>query len=506
MAPLNNNGVAALTNRSRSSLGKSGEKRECAPHFVSDVRRQAFNLLALRRAAAVAAASSSAIITNNPRLPIEDFVRLSRQRIELEECLTAAEQAFIDKMVLEMHHQEMVRTVFELMDLDDSGTVDVVELAEGLRKMNDLNAIAEVLPLAEKTMETYSSETNKDQLTMADLHDFLLRLCETMDCTFSELAQLIVSKIAFSESGRALLQDAVSALANPAADDQETLDDFDDAVVEARLILVFDLLDDFQTGQISFKEVVKHLSRFTLKAMNPTQRQVLLMVNENQDTTIDYAEFSELILNVVASFDEPVEFHEIADAITLSACRQDITDDDIRDLFVDREAFRDAMHRTSSSSLSLQEDEKLCEQDLAYGKLNRLFDLWDLDHNGTLDLTEFTLGLCKFQETRDVQDAMERTKVALAACDRDNDNHLNRREFATVIFKFADASGMDLHRLVDFMVVHSALKDSSSKEKAYLKSLKLLKSEDKNLKRSNSNRSRFAGLLNKAMHSGDLFQ
>lgn len=42
------------------------------------------------------------------------------------------------------------------------------------------------------------------------------------------------------------------------------------------------------------------------------------------------------------------------------------------------------------------------EVDLEYQRLQRLFDLWDLDHDDTLDMSEFALGMRKFSQAKDI--------------------------------------------------------------------------------------------------------
>ena len=50
-----------------------------------------------------------------------------------------------------------------------------------------------------------------------------------------------------------------------------------------------------------------------------------------------------------------------------------------------------------------------------------------------------------------------------------DDQKLDRIEFAVFLAKYAQAAEIDLHELIDFMVVASALKDNSNAEMAYIK-------------------------------------
>ena len=56
--------------------------------------------------------------------------------------------------------------------------------------------------------------------------------------------------------------------------------------------------------------------------------------------------------------------------------------------------------------------------------------------------------------------------------DMDHDGKLSREEFARLLTAFAQTSLVSTHELIDFMVVTSAVKDNSTVEKAYIKSVK----------------------------------
>jgi hypothetical protein len=109
---------------------------------------------------------------------------------------------------------------------------------------------------------------------------------------------------------------------------------------------------------------------------------------------------------------------------------------------------------------------------LQYGRLNRLFDLWDLDHSDSLTLSELILGLRKFHETKELDETLEEGLAAMLSFDENQDQMLDRREFATFLARFAKAAHVPLHELIDFMVVTSAVKDNSQVERAYIDSVK----------------------------------
>lgn len=104
--------------------------------------------------------------------------------------------------------------------------------------------------------------------------------------------------------------------------------------------------------------------------------------------------------------------------------------------------------------------------------MSRLFDLWDLDHSGTLEYQEFALGMRKFQEAKDIDTTVEETMAAMVTYDTNNDQKLDRKEFAEFLIHFAEASDVALSELIDFMVVTSSLRDNSEAESKYISSIR----------------------------------
>ena len=96
---------------------------------------------------------------------------------------------------------------------------------------------------------------------------------------------------------------------------------------------------------------------------------------------------------------------------------------------------------------------------------------WDLDHNGSLDVSELVLGLRKFQEAKNLATTVEESISTMLAFDADKNGILDRGEFAQFLSLFAKTALTELDELIDFMVVQSALKDNDEAEKVYVKTL-----------------------------------
>jgi hypothetical protein len=59
----------------------------------------------------------------------------------------------------------------------------------------------------------------------------------------------------------------------------------------------------------------------------------------------------------------------------------------------------------------------------------------------------------------------------LTTFDTNSDEKLDRNEFAFFVAKFSNTLGADMHEIIDFMIVTTALKESSECEEKYIKSI-----------------------------------
>jgi hypothetical protein len=136
---------------------------------------------------------------------------------------------------------------------------------------------------------------------------------------------------------------------------------------------------------VSFEAVVKSLFHVTRK-MDEIPRKALLMCTDAGSTNrvLDYTQFSSLLLNVVAA--GSLNFHEVVNSMTLTFCKDDVSRTDLSELFVG-----DEMHRvTVGKGKDIDQSDVI--DILQNGRMSRLFDLWDIDHSGDLDVEEVALG------------------------------------------------------------------------------------------------------------------
>jgi len=90
---------------------------------------------------------------------------------------------------------------------------------------------------------------------------------------------------------------------------------------------------------------------------------------------------------------------------------------------------------------------------------------------------------------------------AMLTFDENNDQKLDRKEFATLLAQFSHAAKVQLHELIDFMVVTSAVKDNSEIERAYIDSVKS-RANDQIKKKKHSSSQRPLGSLWKNLRGG----
>ena len=208
-----------------------------------------------------------------------------------------------------------------------------------------------------------------------DIHefaDFVEDLVDSLRCNFEDLAQFLTLRVAFADSGSAVLDDAIVALVHDSTGHSTPVENFNDAVVEVRMMLLFQMMDWKATGTVPFEDVVKSLFHVT-KHMDEIPRKALLMCTD-KDRPLEFAQYSSLILNVVAA--GSLHFHDVANAMTLAVCKNDVTRTDLSDLFVGDDMYKIAVEEHNRG---VNPDSNEIVDALHYGRLNRLFDLWDLD-------------------------------------------------------------------------------------------------------------------------------
>ena len=181
---------------------------------------------------------------------------------------------------------------------------------------------------------------------------------------------------------------------------------------------------------------------------------------------LTYEQFARLIMTIVVSSGST--FDDIAEDLMIGLTqKKSISDVSLSDLFID-----DSIYAAAKEIEQEAENEDEIIDALSYGRLQKLFDLWDTDGNGQITMNELYRGLKKFQNAADIKDDVKKQATELLGFDRDGDLQLGRREFARAMVHYAKVLASDLQDLIDFMCVSSVLGENAhSYQKAYGKAL-----------------------------------
>ncbi|KAI2506561.1 hypothetical protein MHU86_7876 [Fragilaria crotonensis] len=434
------------------------------PRMLTEHRRQASRHLALRRAVNVAAASTSSKIKQSD-ISVATFVMLARAKIELDASLLEAELNFQDRL-REMDHEDRIDALFELFDKDGNQLVSITETKDFiLNRMVEMKATIELIPAVSALILRYERvDEYFDRETFGNL---MVEMQRAFKCnTFLDFCNLMAQKVAFNEDARKILEDSILGNQRKGYHEERTksaaLSQFSDVVVEARMILLFSMLDSNGNGIVSLSEVVKHLFRLSM-GMDSLKRQILLTYDKDDLRTLNHYEFSEFMLNVLALVPEEICFHDLADAVTLSVTRDDVSEENLKELMMGPEEL------IAKADLPLEHPTS--DLIFAYGRLHRLFSMLDTNHDNHVNVSEFL----PFLERYNPGSHQHRTRAVFSQYDANRDGRLDFQEFATMIIKFA-GTDVDPHRLIDYLCVQVALGDNVLEESAYNSSLDSLRS------------------------------
>ena len=409
--------------------------------------------MAARRTEATRAAVQSRGKKARKANNVSQFVTETKKILELQMAAIKAQLDMINELMV-MGMEEKLDLLFSLMDKDGGGTIDAKELAEGLRKQNDGLSFAASI---EKSVEMIAifDDDGDAELDRQEFENFVAKMVEELDSTFDEFAEFLVYQILFSEKKEEeTVQDIdinqVNQLVKERGELLESLND-------PRMQTLYDLFDVDGDGSVSFKEVacgLYHLTNNMDEAAKATTG-LLFMLDKDDQRVLGFQQFAKLILAVAAS--TGISFDEVADDLTLalSSDQAVLGDDVLRELtLADKEYSKVRNQERHQKTL-----EKI--DALSYNRCVRLFDLWDADGDGTLDFDELFQGLCKYhmaaRDGKNDEDVRQAAQTIILSQDVDGDQLLDRDEFACAMIAYAGSMGTDVHGLIDFMCVATAL-------------------------------------------------
>jgi Ca2+-binding EF-hand superfamily protein len=416
-----------------------------------------------RRASVIASQSTKKKATQADS--ISDYVKLTKFALEFEIAAMQAQLMIINSLA-EKSDEDKLKMLFSILDKDGDGYIDARELSDGVRKNNEDFTFAESLDRAIDLVAVFDTDGDA-RLSLLEFQTFVEDMLENLGTTFREFSEFLIMQMLFSE-GNDAAEEMAGAIVAPVIDQEvKERGEFYGALVDPRMLALFMLFDLDGDGAIEFAEIALGLHKLTHDMESSAVAAVgcLLTFDEDETRTLDYVQFAKLIMNMAAASDK--KFEDIADELTIAMCDpQVVSGKEFKELLVADELFNAALDEAEAQREALE-----AIGALQYTKLHKLFDLWDTNHDDFISVSELVVGMRKFQQAMDIEESVQEAALAMLAFDSNQDQKLDRVEFAVALTSFAKSVGVDPLDLVDFMVVVSALADDDETEKAYLKAI-----------------------------------
>lgn len=362
---------------------------EAKPSSATAARRQ----FALRRASSLAVEGKG----KEKAKTATEYVQITKTALEFRVASLNAELKLLDE-VSAMSDGEKLKTLFELLDKDSDGKVDAIELADGLRKVRGDVNFEESVSLAIDRVSRFDKDHDA-KLSLKEFREYVDIFSDKLGSPFSEVAGMLVVSVLFADTGNTATENAVAtSKAGQVNDIVKATEEINDEslsqeIVQSRMRALFDIFDVDGSGAVDFKEVVLGLYTITenIDGVSKTAITALIMFDKDGSRSLDYEQFSRFIINVVAAAPEHITFVDIADTITsfaINGSDQDLTIEKITEMFAMDNSMKQVMNLEAATQ---EEVDKL--KAVQIGRVNKLFDCWDLNGDSSISFHELALGL-----------------------------------------------------------------------------------------------------------------
>lgn len=388
---------------------------------------------------------------------VSQFVKQTKRNIELH---MAALQAQLD-MVNELEKMKMedkLDLLYSLLDKDEDGVIDVSELADGLRRRNVGLSFADAIEKSVDLVAIYD-EDGDAVLNREEFDHFTHKIVLELDATVDEFCEFLVYQILFSDINGDDDDDEEDINIDELKHEVKERGQLLSALHDPRMESLFVLFDKNGDGFVSFKEValgLYHLTKDMQESAKATT-ELLLMMDKDDKRLLPFEQFAKLVLAISAA--AGASFEDVANDLTLAMSSPDANKFDRETMKVLTMAERD--YRKAREREHASKNQRKIMDALSYHRTTKLFDLWDANGDGHINFEELFAGLQRYQiaaaKQSNVKINAEKVAQKLMALDTDGDHMLDKEEFATAMVTYADAMQTELHQLIDFMCVVTAL-------------------------------------------------
>jgi len=266
--------------------------------------------VAIHHASVVATAAKKAEL---PRVQSpSSFATISKAVIELEMMTLQARLLVLEGLEV-LNDEEKMELLFHILDKNRDGSLSVVELADGLRKIRGDVGFEESIQLAMDRVAYFDTDGDA-KLQYEEFKVYVTKLSESLGTTFHEVAEMLILSVTFNvEDGN----DDVDNLLATIVDEDITLalqqtEILTKVMNDDRMKVLFHLFDLDNDGSVDYMEVVLGLYKIThqLDDAATTAFVALLTFDEEGNAKLDYEEFTRFILELMSAmgqtFDEAI--------------------------------------------------------------------------------------------------------------------------------------------------------------------------------------------------------
>ena len=347
-----------------------------------------------------------------------------------------------------MKESKKVDLLFQMIDRDGGGTVDAEELATAMRQNDELSFSASI----EKAIDMVATfdENGDGELDIYEFRGYVSAMVQEIEMTASEFSEYLIVQLLLSKETPEEQLLAGEMAKGQIKEEVKRREELFAILNNDGMEEVFRAFDKENKGQVQFKDVSHGLYDRIQDLDSKIQEslEVLLMMEKNDRRMLDYEQFGRLIMAVSRTAELSLE--DLAESLTEAAEKMSERDENY------------------GAKLVVNCDESIAgglEMDaLTYGRLKRLFKLWDVNNDGDISVEELAGGLGAFQTASGISVDANAMAQALIAFDEDGDNQLDPREFAHAMVQYANQFGVEISGLIDAMVLLSSKKIENEEE------------------------------------------
>lgn len=407
----------------------------------------------------------------------EMFVKLAKQCIDVHKKYLELQQSMIDRVV-NMDDDTKLFICFNGVDSDETGRVHVRDLRKLMKAMATFQLSRTEFDLIfDEATKKVESESGRGDGTM-DFNGFQRCVELTAEGLIGasphddKKFKIIGERTEFTIISDILSKSGIKQLENLGEDVMNCVNGNEDNAKKStqcpqlkdnRMMALFDFFDIDGDGETDFREVAIGLYKITDDDMAEAAFgaiEMLLAIEKNDRRQLNFRQFSQLIYNVCSAAHK--DFDEVADNFILSVLSPThLTAEELDQLIIAESVFKEEACSTDDSEVAAKHYKMRQTYESAphVGKIRRLFGLFDLNNDGSVDYEEFIKSINKYKEKLGID---EKKHVSVMGDLLEEDEELDTNSFTQVLLGYANEMGVDKHDFIDFLCVDCVSDDHSS--------------------------------------------